>query len=215
MLTGRPTEYNQQIMGADVSLTEAKKALRTAVLAARDAMPANARQQAEKIITRRLGSLEAYREANCVLMYMSFGAELDTHGFFDQVLRDGKIVVLPRIDKVSKSLRLHRVDSHADLVDGVWGIREPRADAPLVDITEIDMVLMPGLAFDRAGNRLGYGAGYYDRLLAPVAHHKPVRVAAAFDCQVVDAVPVGPADQPFDMLVTESLMLRISRQTLP
>jgi len=214
MLTGGPAEYNQQIMGENVSLTDAKKALRAAVLAARDEMPSHARQQAAEAIAQRLGSLDAYREANSVLTYMSFGAELDTHAFFDRSLRDRKLVVLPRIDKASKSLKLHRVESHADLVDGVWGIREPRVDAPLMAIADIDMVLMPGLAFDRAGNRLGYGAGYYDRLLAPVARLKPLRVVAAFDCQVVDAVPAGPADQPFDMLVTESLILRISRRTL-
>jgi len=206
MLTGGRAEYNQQIMGATLCLTDAKKALRAAVLAARDAMPADARQAAADTIMRRLGGLDVYRDANRVLTYMSFGTEPDTRRFFDRMLGDGKMVALPRIDKASKSLTLHRVDSHADLVDGVWGIREPRADAPAVVIGDIDMVLMPGLAFDRAGNRLGYGAGYYDRLLAP-ATHKPVRVAAAFDCQVVDAVPTGPSDQPFHILITESQLL--------
>ncbi len=215
MLAGVCAEYNHAMTGATNSLTDAKKALRAKVLAAREALPAAARHAATDAIMQRLVSLDAYRDAGCVLTYMSFGAELDTHRFFDRVLRDGKMAVLPRIDKVSKSLRLHRVESHADLVDGVWGIREPRAGAPLVTMTEIDMVLMPGLAFDRAGNRLGYGAGYYDRLLAPVAYQKPLRVAAAFDCQVVDAVPVGPGDQPFHILITESQLLQISRQKLP
>jgi len=188
-------------------LTDAKKALRTAVLAARDAMSPAARQTAADLIMQRVCGLDVYRDANSVLTYMSFGAEVDTQRFFDRVLADAKMAVLPRIDKASKSLKLHRVDRRADLVDGVWGIREPRADAPPVAITELDMVLMPGLAFDRAGNRLGYGAGYYDRLLAPAAD-KPVRVVAAFDCQVVDAVPTGPTDQPFHILITESQLLR-------
>ena len=189
-------------------LTDAKKALRTAVLAAREAIPLAARQAAAHTIMQRLCGVDVYRNAKSVLTYMSVGAELDTRGFFENLLRDGKMAVLPRIDKASKSLTLHRVESHADLVDGVWGIREPRADAPVVAITDIDMVLMPGLAFDRTGNRLGYGAGYYDRLLAPTAH-RPVRVAAAFDCQVLDAVPAGPSDQPFHILITESQLLRL------
>ena len=127
--------------------------------------------------------------------------------FFESVLRDGKTAVLPRIDKPSKLLKLHVVKSHADLVDGFWGIREPHPDTPTVTIEHIDMVLMPGLAFDRGGRRLGYGAGYYDRLLATTT--RPVRVVATFDCQVIDAVPTGPADQPFHILVTESQLLHL------
>ena len=188
------------------SLIDAKKALRATVLAARDAMPRETRRAAVDTIMQRVCGLDVYRSAKSVLSYMSFGAELDTHGFFDSLLREGKMAVLPRIDKASKALTLHRVGSHADLLDGVWGIREPRADSPPVAVADIDMVLLPGLAFDRAGNRLGYGAGYYDRLLAP-ASQKPVRVVAAFDCQVVDAVPSGPSDQPFHILVTESQLL--------
>lgn len=209
MLAGVRAEYNHVMTGDTNSLQDAKKALRSAVMAARDAMPADARQAASNAITQRLVGLEAYRDANSVLTYMSFGTELDTHHFFDRLLRDGKMAALPRIDKASKSLVIHRVESHADLVDGVWGIREPRADAPQVAMADIDMVLMPGLAFDRSGNRLGYGAGYYDRLLAS-ALRKPLRVAAAFDCQVVDAVPTGPADQPFHLLITEFQLLHIS-----
>lgn len=190
-----------------LSVIDAKKALRVVVLAARDAMPPAARQAAADRIMQRVCGLEVYRAANSLLTYMSFGAELDTRGFFDNVLRDGKMAVLPRIDRASKSLTLHVVKGCGDLVEGVWGIREPHADSPRVAITDIDLVLMPGLAFDRAGNRLGYGAGYYDRLLAP-ASAKPVRVAAAFDCQVVDAVPTGPSDQPFHILVTESQLLQ-------
>ncbi|MEO8103506.1 MAG: 5-formyltetrahydrofolate cyclo-ligase [Betaproteobacteria bacterium] len=201
-------------MPAINSLSEAKKALRATVLAVRDAMPPAARQRAGDAIMQRLYGLDVYRDAKSVLTYMSIGAEVDTHGFFDRLRADAKIAVLPRIDKALKLLTLHRVEGHADLVDGIWGIREPRADAPRMAITDLDMVLMPGLAFDFTGNRLGYGAGYYDRLLAPApvkATRRPVRVAAAFDCQVVDAVPAGPADQPFHFLVTETRLLRISR----
>lgn len=191
------------------ALTATKKALRATVLAARNALPPQARQAAAATITQRLCGLDVYRDAKSVLTYMSFGTELDTHGFFELVLRDGKVAVLPRIDKPSKSLKLHAVKSDADLVDGFWGIREPHPDTPTVTIVDIDMVLMPGLAFDRAGHRLGYGAGYYDRLLAPTSI-RPVRVVATFDCQVIDTVPTGPTDQPFHILVTELQLLHLS-----
>ena len=215
MLTGGWTEYNHVIMGATNSLADAKKILRAAALAARDAMPADVRQAAAETIFQRLCGLDVYRNAPIVLTYMSIGAELNTHQFFERVRRDGKIAVLPRIDKTSKSLTLHRVENQNELVDGVWGIREPRADAPAITIAEVDLVLMPGLAFDLAGNRLGYGAGYYDRLLAPAAIDRPVRLVAAFDCQVFDAVPSGPADQPFQILMTESRLLQFPSRAIP
>ncbi len=193
---------------APTELAEAKKSLRATVLAARDAMSAHDRQRTAQTIMQRVCDLDVYRNATSVLSYMSFGAELNTHVFFEAVLRDGKMAVLPRIEKTSKSLKLHVVAGPGDLVEGVWGIREPHPDTKTIAIADIDMVLMPGLAFDRRGNRLGYGAGYYDRLLA-AASMKPVRVVAAFDCQVVDAVPVGPSDQPFHILVTESQLLHV------
>ena len=192
-------------------LREEKETLRANVIAARDAMPVQARQRAAETIMQRIYALDAYRGARSIAMYMSFGTELDTHGFFDRALSDGKEIALPRIDKAAKCIRLHRVRGHRDLVDGVWGIREPHADAPTVDLAEIDMMLMPGVAFDLCGRRLGYGAGYYDKLLAPLTSKiSPLRVAAALDCQVVKSVPAGPDDQPFHILVTERQLLRLS-----
>jgi 5-formyltetrahydrofolate cyclo-ligase len=191
-----------------ISLTDAKRALRARMRAARDALPPAVRQAAAAAILQRLCALAPYARATRILSYMSIGSEPDTHAFFDRARRDGKTVVLPRIDRSSKSLMLHRADSVAELVEGVWGIREPSADTPPVALADIDMLLMPGLAFDRKGNRLGYGAGYYDRLLAGNSTRRPLRVAAAFDCQLVDALPAGPADQPVHLLVTESQLLQ-------
>lgn len=185
------------------SLAAAKKDLRAAVLARRDAMSPAARATASRLIREKLLALPALGSASRVATYMSFGAELDTHDFFTALLAAGKIPLLPRIDRARRALVLHEVTGEADLVQGVWGIREPRADAPEAAMESVDFMLMPGLAFDPFGNRLGYGAGYYDRLLAE-AGAKPLRVAAAFDCQVVDAVPVGASDRRVHLLLTES-----------
>jgi 5-formyltetrahydrofolate cyclo-ligase len=113
------------------------------------------------------------------------------------------MVVLPRVDQASQSLTLHTALNLSDLLVSKWGIQEPAANARTVSIADVDFVLLPGVAFDRAGNRLGYGRGYYDKLLS-AAEPALARVAAAFSCQIVDEVPVGPGDQKVHQLITEN-----------
>ena len=142
------------------------------------------------------------------------GAEFETGDFVRQVQADGKRLVLPRVDKISHTLALHEVADLKDLVAGVWGIREPHITAPLADLATINFILVPGLAFDRNGNRLGYGGGFYDRILqqamaAPVRvspSQEPIstRVSGAFAAQIIDAIPIGEHDQPVNLIITEN-----------
>jgi 5-formyltetrahydrofolate cyclo-ligase len=140
-----------------------------------------------------------------VLAYHAFGSEPATAPFLVAVLAAGKHLVLPRVDGAARALRLHRVqDPEADVAPGVWGIREPRpATCPEVAAAAVDFVLVPGVVFDARGGRIGYGGGYYDRLLGGCAH-RPALVAAAFDVQLVPEVPMGPEDVRVDRVVTES-----------
>ena len=186
-----------------------KKQMREAVLARRDAMLPSARAVASHAIIEKLCNLPTYQHAKVVLTYMGFGSEIETRAFVERIHADGKIAVLPRVDRASRSLILHAVLSLSELEASKWGIREPRADAPLVSINDIEFMLIPGVAFDRAGNRLGYGRGYYDKLLSGV-DPELARVAAGFSCQIVDAVPVGPLDQKIDILITENEIINIS-----
>ncbi len=190
-------------------LTARKRALRGVVLARRDAMSAVERADASQGMTRSLLALPEYQRARTVMSYISFGTEVETLEFFAAVRRDNKTMVLPRVDAVDKSLSLHRVENLEQLAAGVWGIREPRVDLPLMPIADVDLVLMPGVAFDRRGNRLGYGAGYYDRLLAG-APADLTRVTMLFNCQLVDEVPSGPHDQKVQILITPNEQWRIS-----
>ena len=184
-----------------------KKKMRAAILALREAMPPAARSAASRAIIDKVCGLPQYAEATVVLTYMGFGSEIETQSFFERIIADGKVVVLPRVDRASQTLMLHAARSTSDLLTGKWGIREPRADAPTVSIEEVDFLLMPGVAFDRFGNRLGYGRGYYDKLLV-IADPALTRVAAAFSCQIVEAVPVGPTDQRIDCIVTENEIIK-------
>lgn len=190
------------------ALGEAKRALRARVLAARDALPAAVRGHACAAITRRLLALPAFEAAGAVLSYAGFGSEFDTEAFNAAVLASGKVLLLPRVDQTRRVLRLYRVrDPGVDLLPGLWGIREPDPARCRESSAEAaELILVPGVAFDASGGRLGYGGGFYDRLL-PGAALTASLAAAAFEAQVVDAVPMGPLDRRVDLLLTEARAL--------
>ncbi len=181
-----------------------KSQLRQRVLALRDRVTAEENARAMARILPRLVALPGYRAARKVAAYMSFGSEIDTGPFIETVLADQKSLVLPRVDSSTHTLSLHHVFDRDRLVSGPWGIKEPAADWPRTGIEDIDFLLVPGVAFDRRGQRIGYGAGFYDRLLARRPRHIDC-VVIAFDCQVVEQVPTEAHDQPIDRLITETL----------
>lgn len=193
-------------------MAEAKAALRAAQVAARDGLTPEQRATATAAIVARVRSLPAWQRARCVLSYMAFGSELDLGELHRELLLQGRLLVAPRVPAQGRALELRQVgDLAQDLAPSRWGIPEPQPErCPLVDPAQIDLVLVPGLAFDRWGNRLGYGAGFYDRLfqrLPPSA----LRVACLQDALLVDRVPAEPHDVPVDLLVTESMALVCQR----
>ncbi len=188
----------------------AKSALRKQIVAARDALPPPARSEFCAHITAQLLNLDAYRNARCVLAYMSFGSEVDTTAIVNNALASGKQLCLPRVDRATRRLALHRIENIAhDLQSGVWGIREPRAGCPPADIDCIDFVLLPGVAFTPRCERLGYGGGFYDRLIPRFARRPPL-VAAAFALQIREEIPLDANDQRVDVVITECASYRKS-----
>ncbi|MDP8900968.1 MAG: 5-formyltetrahydrofolate cyclo-ligase [Actinomycetota bacterium] len=182
---------------------EAKATLRRVVLRRRDALTEGERAHRSARIVATILDLPAYRDAGVVLAYASFGTELRTDELLRRVLADGKTLLLPRVGR--DGLGLYEVrDLAGDLKPGTWNIREPVPDrCPLADPRGVNLALIPGVAFDRRGRRLGYGGGFYDRLLAGGLREATPRVSGAFEVQVVDEVPVDPHDAPVDLVVTE------------
>ncbi len=181
-----------------------KSELRKRIIAARDALDPTRRREFSARITPRLLALPAYRDARCVMAYVTFGAEFDTGSFIADLRASGKQLVLPRVDRDTRALKLYTVrDPDQDLAPGVWGIREPRvAVCPEVAPATVDFVLVPGVAFTARCERLGYGGGYYDRLIHTFAD-RPALVAAAYSLQIVPELPVTPSDQKVDIVITE------------
>jgi aminodeoxychorismate synthase component I/5,10-methenyltetrahydrofolate synthetase len=186
-----------------------KSELRRAFIEARDGLFAHGSAEFSAAILERLRALPEYRAAKSVLATLAIGKEWNSRPFAEAVLADGKMLVLPRVVKKPRSLELYAVrDLGADLVPGVWGIEEPDpARCRRVAIGDVDFVLVPALAVDREGYRLGYGAGYFDRLLAG-SPPRQFRVVALPDALFVERLPREAHDVAVDAVMTETQMHR-------
>jgi len=186
------------------ALHEAKLALRRQILERRDAQPAEARTAASVAIAAQIATLPEFAAARTVLLTLAFRSEWSTLPLVHAALAASKIVVVPRVDTQARMLELHSIsDTDRDVVAGHLTIPEPRPIQPRVRRDAIEFVLVPGVAFDLAGRRLGYGGGYYDRLL-PLLPPRAARVAGAFEMQIVERVPAAPHDVAVEAIVTES-----------
>ncbi len=140
------------------------------------------------------------------LLYMDFRNEVMTKQLIDYTIKHFGSVLLPRV--VDKELTIHEIFSLDDLILSKLGILEPNSSNQ-VDVKTIDLILAPGVAFDEDCYRLGYGGGYYDRLLSQKRKEVQV-VALAFEIQIIDKVPTEPHDYKMDMIVTQSRILKQS-----
>lgn len=183
-----------------------KDEIRKQVLAKRNALSAAERNSLSSSIIARVLALDVYHRADCVMAYVGFGGEIETMDFIADVLARGKKLVLPRVVPESGALGIHVVSEPArQLEAGVWGIRQPRPDlCPVAPPSQVEFVLVPGVAFTRSCERLGYGRGYYDGFIRGLGDRRPALVAAAFSLQVLPGLPVSDRDQRVDLVVTES-----------
>ncbi len=183
--------------------------MRAAVLARRDAIPQAQREARSLELSRRVQALPEFEAARTVMAYMPMGSEFDTRPLLQAALARGARVVLPRVERATRTLALHAVtDLDRSLKDGIWGIREPDpARCPVAALGEVDFILMPGAAFDRQRHRMGYGGGFYDKLLSR-PERRAVTVAVAFAEQLVADVPVEAHDVPVDILVSDDGLYR-------
>lgn len=182
-----------------------KSRLRAAVRAARDGVADI--QAASAAVSRRLEVLPELAVVRTVVGYAATAREVSIDAALRSLLARGVTVCLPWVQ--GPSLGIGRIeDLEADLTAGWRGLREPVPGRRLpLRPSAVDAVLVPGLAFDRAGNRLGHGGGHFDRLLGQVGR-SAVLIGIAHDVQVVDAVPVEAHDRPVDVVVTPSRTLR-------
>lgn len=186
-----------------VPQSKLKDDLRQRVLGERFKLSAGERRAKSRKIEERLFSLEEFQKASSILFYASFRSEVETWDMIRRALSSGKHVFLPRVK--GRGLLLFRIrDFDRDVEPGAWGILEPKNDSSPAKIDDIDLVVVPGAVFDERGQRLGYGAGFYDRLLSSFGG---MTVGLAFELQIVPEVPAGPHDVPVKKIVTEKRVI--------
>ena len=175
-----------------------KQQLRDQMIARRATLSDADRRRAGEVLAERIANLPAFATAERIFTYAHFGTELPTDALWITIMDAGKQLVLPVV--VGDGVRLViTTDPAIQLTPGLWGIPEPSPDDPGLSSQEVDLFLLPGLAFSANGGRLGYGKGYMDRMLEDT---NGARLGVAFDFQVVPQVPCGPQDQTLDGVVT-------------
>lgn len=186
---------------------ETKEQMRKAVLAKRRTLSESFVLEASKKIWRHLFALEEFCLSERIGLYADFKNEVVTSEIFHKSHALRKEIFYPAVDPHAKGIHFYRVQKISELAPGYAGILEPAIKShPLSSIQFLNLIVIPGVVFDRQGNRIGYGEGFYDRLLA---HYKGKRVALAYDFQVCDGIAAELQDQRLDILVTEERVLRI------
>ncbi len=202
---------------------EDKKAFRKAMLFNRDAIPYEARTEADNARNERIRKWEAYQDAELLLFYVSYRSEAGTLELIKEALEVGRKVAVPKV--TGADMIFYRITGLSQLVEGYKGILEPdterceavtetwRTDAEQTqsvkchDLPKRSLLFVPGCAFDEAGGRMGYGGGFYDRFME--AYPDILRVALAYEEQMVGAVPREAHDKPVDVIVTENRLIQV------
>lgn len=185
---------------ASSHLVVEKRALRERVLALRRALSLEEVARRSGLIAARLLELPAVKQAEAIFCYLSHGNEVQTHQLVRDWLAAGKHIHVPAYHAEQRRYQpSHICDLERDLVAGKLGILEPHTRK--TPARPADVAIVPGVAFDAQGHRLGYGKGFYDEMLK---HFAGLKVTLTFDCQIQPSVPHAPKDVPMDVVVTES-----------
>lgn len=189
-----------------------KRALRNEILSKRKALSKEEVNKKSSAISNLLFSTEQYKKSKYIMCYIDFRNEVRTEEIIRMALNEDKNIIIPISIVETKQLVLSQLlDYDKELESGTYGILEPKKEfIREVNPELIDLVLMPGVAFDRRGYRIGYGGGYYDRFLTRIDDSVP-KIALAFDLQLVPHVRKGRYDIPVDYIITEKEIIKASK----
>lgn len=183
-----------------------KKALRKEILTRRKNIDAAEKEEMDKKILNRFFESKYYKEAKNIFIYISYDSEINTREIINKAFKDGKKIYVPRTEFETRLMDAVEITSFDNLIKSSYGILEPSMEVLQVNPNKLDLIVVPGVAFDRNGGRMGYGAGFYDRYFKKINKDnikRIVKLALAYDFQVLEKVPMSVQDVPVDFIITE------------
>lgn len=188
-----------------------KSLIRKEVLSRRDSISEDVRKVKDKEIQERLLALPEFMASHKILLYASFRSEVNTFDLLEYCIAHDKAAVLPRVDKQNNELKIYEIKDTEELVKGCFGIPEPNvSEDRRMNVEHMDLILVPGAAFDEQCNRLGYGKGFYDKLLSRVRGQGSMVkgvIALAYEEQVVESIPSELHDIKMDKIITDKRII--------
>lgn len=183
-----------------------KQRLRQIILRKRNSLGQEDKELKDRIIKERLFGLSEFQKAKIIFFYFSFGSEVATQKMIKECLLAQKRIFLPAVDQDKKTLSWAEIRDFKRLKPGPYGIPEPGNNFNELALEKIELVIVPGIVFDRYGFRLGYGGGYYDRFLS-LLPPPVIKIGLAYELQIVAEIPRTKHDCPVDKIVTEAKII--------
>lgn len=190
-----------------------KSDIRKYILSRRDFISEESRKEKDKKIKDRLIGLPEFKASNKILLYASFRSEVDTLDLLKYCIANGKVAVLPKVDKQNNELEIYDIKDVGELASGYFGIPEPNvSEDRRMSVENMDLILVPGVAFDEQCNRLGYGKGFYDKFLTKVKDKRSLQpsafiIALAYEEQIVEALPSEVHDIKMNKIITDKRII--------
>lgn len=182
-----------------------KRNIRKSIIAKRDLKKEENSLKDSKIF-KNLISLNSYKRAKKIFIYIGFGSEINTKSLIEIMLKEGKEVFVPKV--LEEEMIALKITSLNNLIESKFKILEPIGEKSDIDGEEFDLIIMPGVAFDRSGNRIGYGKGYYDKYLKDIKSDIK-KIALAYELQLIEEIETEEHDLKVDSIITENEIIDI------
>lgn len=188
-----------------------KKELRKVMIKNRDDLTLAEREFKDNLILQKLLRSNEYKESTNIFTFINYGSEVDTKSFINRALTQEKNIFVPKTIKGTRNMKAVKINSLENLKADNWGILEPETFHGEIDKEKLDLVIVPGIIFDRNGSRIGYGGGYYDIYFSDFKS-KVNKIALSYDIQVVEHLEIEEHDITVDVIITEKEIINIKNE---